>query len=89
MPFNFILILNVRETLMFLHQIFVQGLRRKMENWPTLKLGMFERRMKNLFLNYDNSSAFAQKMNRSNMHSSHDSFVSDCLVAILITLPLL
>uniref|UniRef100_A0A5K3F8N1 DH domain-containing protein n=1 Tax=Mesocestoides corti TaxID=53468 RepID=A0A5K3F8N1_MESCO len=30
--------LNV-ETLMFLHQIFVQGLRRKMENWPTLKLG--------------------------------------------------
>ncbi|VDM31598.1 unnamed protein product [Hydatigera taeniaeformis] len=30
--------LNV-ETIMFLHQIFVQGLRRKMENWPTLKLG--------------------------------------------------
>ncbi len=26
---------------MFLHQIFLQGLRRKMENWPTLKLGKY------------------------------------------------
>ncbi|KAF8565836.1 hypothetical protein P879_01844, partial [Paragonimus westermani] len=30
--------LNV-ETLLFLHQFFVQGLRNKMENWPTLQLG--------------------------------------------------
>ncbi|KAA0193675.1 Ras-specific guanine nucleotide-releasing factor 1 protein [Fasciolopsis buskii] len=30
--------LNV-ETILFLHQFFVQGLRSKMENWPTLQLG--------------------------------------------------
>ncbi|GAA52424.1 Ras-specific guanine nucleotide-releasing factor 1, partial [Clonorchis sinensis] len=30
--------LNV-ETVLFLHQFFVQGLRNKMENWPTLQLG--------------------------------------------------
>ena len=41
---NLLSIVSLSETLMFLHQIFFNGLQTRMESWPTLVLG------KNLFL---------------------------------------